>query len=108
MRQLPPSTGKAPFVVEPRVRDFEFGVLRQNRRVVTDENRRAEIVLFQKVLADISMCRATQSVRDFIIAAYVRGASVGTAEHTALEGNTAVFTKRRYRRSLEFPLHQTT
>ena len=43
------------------------------------------------------MCQATQTVRDFIIAAYVRGASVGTAEHTALEGNTAVFTKRRYR-----------
>ena len=43
------------------------------------------------------MCMASQAVRDFIIAAYVRGASIGTAEHTSLEGNTAVFTKRRYR-----------
>ena len=52
---------------------------------------------FHEILADISMCEATQGVREFIVAAYVRGASVGTAEHTALEGNTAVFTKRRYR-----------
>ena len=95
-------------MVDPRVRAFEFRVLRQNRRVVTDESRRAELELFHEVLTDISMCRATQSVRDFIIAAYVRGASTGNAEHTALEGNTAVFTKRRYRRNLEFPLHQTT
>ena len=78
------------------VRDFAFRVLRQNRRVVTDESRRAELELFHEVLTDISMCRSTQSVRDFIIAAYVRGASTGNAEHTALEGNTAVFTKRRY------------
>ena len=97
MRQLPPATGKAPFVVDPRVQDFDFRVLRQNRRVVTDESRRAELELFHEVLTDISMCQATQSVRDFIIAAYVRGASIGSAEHTALEGNTAVFTKRRYR-----------
>ena len=97
MRQLPPATGKAPFVVEPLVRDFEFRVLRQNRRVVADENRRVELELFHEVLTGISMCQATQSVRDFIIAAYVRGASIGTAEHTPLEGNTAVFTKRRYR-----------
>ena len=87
-RQLPPATGKAPFVVEPLVRDFEFRVLRQNRRVVADENRRAELELFHEVLADISMCESTRSVRDFIIAVYVRGASVGTAEHTPLEGNT--------------------
>ena len=97
MRQLPPATGKAPFVVDPRVRNFAFRVLRQNRRVVTDESRRAELELFHEVLTDISMCRSTQSVREFIIAAYVRGASTGTAENTSLEGNTAVFTKRRYR-----------
>ena len=95
MRQLPPATGKAPFVVEPRVRDFDFRVLRQNRRVVQDETRRDEIELFHEVLTDISMCQETQSVRDFIIAAYVRGASIGSADHTPLEGNTAVFTKRR-------------
>ena len=73
LRQLPPATGKAPFVVEPRVRNFDFRVLRQNRRVVQDETRRDEIELFHEILTDISMCEATQSVRDFIIAAYVRG-----------------------------------
>ena len=65
--------------------------------MVTDESRRAELERFHEVLTDISMCRATQSVREFIIAAYVRGASTGNAEHTPLESNTAVFTKRRYR-----------
>ena len=72
-KATPPATGKAPFVVEPRVRDFEFRVLRQNRRVVQNETRRDEIELFHEILTDISMCEATQSVRDFIIAAYVRG-----------------------------------
>ena len=95
-KQLPPATGKAPFVVEPRVRNYEFRVLSQNRRVVQDEARRDEIQAFHETLTDISMCEATQSVRDFIVAAYVRGAATGTAEHTPLENNTAVFTKRRY------------
>ena len=75
LRQLPPATGRAPFVVEPHVRNFEFRVLRQNRRVVQDEERRDEIELFHRILTDISMCEATQSVRDFIVAAYVRGAA---------------------------------
>ena len=96
-KQLPPATGKAPFIVVPRVQGWEFRVLRQNRRVVQDEARRDEIEQFHEILAGISMCEATQVVRDFIVAAYVRGASIGTAEHTPLEGNTAVFTKRRYR-----------
>ena len=96
-KQLPPATGKAPFIVVPRVQGWEFRVLRQNRRVVQDEARRDEIEQFHGILAGISMCKATQVVRDFIVAAYVRGASIGTAEHTPLEGNTAVFTKRRYR-----------
>ena len=98
-KQLPPATGRAPFIVLPLVQDFEFRVLRQNRRVVQDETRREEIEQFHEILAGISMCEATQVVRDFIVAAYVRGAAIGTAEHTPLEGNTAVFTKRRYRDS---------
>ena len=97
MKQLPPATGKAPFVVLPLVQTFDFRVLRQNRRVVQDEARREEIELFHTILTDISHCEPTKSVRDFIVGAYVRGASVGTAEHSPLEGNTAVFTKRRYR-----------
>ena len=30
-KQLPPATGKAPFIVLPRVHEFQFRVLRQNR-----------------------------------------------------------------------------
>lgn len=30
-KQLPPATGKAPFIVMPRVHAFQFRVLRQNR-----------------------------------------------------------------------------
>ena len=77
------------------MRNYEFRVLSQNRRVVQDEARRDEIQAFHETLTDISMCEAAQSVRDFIVAAYVRGAATGTAEHTPLENNTAVFTKRR-------------
>ena len=104
---------------------FTFRVLRQNRRVVQDEARRQEIENFHQVLTDISYCRCTTVVREFIINAYVRGAQVGggTSEHSPFEGNTAapndhklcgmllgtdlitnrtssdcwVFTKRRYR-----------
>ena len=96
-KQLPPATGKAPFIMNPFVHGFEFRALRQNRRVVQDEARRDEIERFHQILADMSMCNASQSVREFIIDAYVRGASSGTAEDCLLEGNTAVFTKRRYR-----------
>ena len=74
MRQLPPATGKAPFVVEPRVRHFEFRVLRQNRRVAQDVARQAELENFHEVLTDISWSRPTERVRKFIVDAYVRGA----------------------------------
>ena len=36
-------------------------------------------------------------MKDFGVAAYVRGARVGCAEKTDFEGSTSVFTKRRYR-----------
>lgn len=45
------ATGKAPFIVEPLVRDFEFRVLRQNRRVVVDEARRDEIQVARSSVA---------------------------------------------------------
>ena len=71
-------------------------VLRENRRVVTDENRREEIEEFHKVLMNVSEGKATQRVRDFIVQAYVRGAlSCGNnIENIGIEGSTAVFTKR--------------
>ena len=43
------------------------------------------------------MGETTERMKKFIIAAYVRGARVGCAEHAEFEGSTSVFTKRRYR-----------
>ena len=72
-------------------------MLRQNRRVVTDESRRAELERFHEVLADISLCRVTDAVKEFLVGAYVRGAKVDSPERAPLEDMTAIFTKRRYR-----------
>ena len=43
------SRGKAPFISIPRVyQNFDFRVLRQNRRIVSDENRRDELEDFHQ------------------------------------------------------------
>ena len=94
---MPPCSSQPPFVVVPMVADFSFRVLRQNRRVVSDESRRAELETFHEVLTDISLGNETNSVRKFLVEAYVRGAKLGRAEDVNFEGSTAVFTKRRYR-----------
>ncbi len=109
-QQLPPATSKAPFIRLPSVREeFEFRVLRQNRRVVKtdddgDVSRKQEIELFHKVLHDISMGVPSDVVRRFLVRAYVKGMlGCGTAENCNLEGNTTIFTKRlrfRYRKVL--------
>ena len=97
-KQLPPASSRAPFIVHPHVvRHFDFRCLRENRRVVQDESRRAELDCFHTVLTDISHGVASNEVRDFMIAAYVRGYQIATAEHVDFEGSTAVFTRRRYR-----------
>ncbi len=97
-KQLPPATSKPPFVVVPSVvASFDFRVLRENRRVVADTTRKDELENFHGVLTDISLGRATERVRQFVIAAYVGGATVGCADHCELEGSIAVFSKRRYR-----------
>ena len=70
--------------------------LRQNRRVVTCEERREELETFHQTLHDISYGIASENVQQFIVDAYVRGAKM-TATTVGFEGNTAVFTKRRYR-----------
>ena len=49
------------------------------------------------MLSDVALGETTDRVKDFVIAAYVRGARVGCAEKTDFEGSTSVFTKRRYR-----------
>ena len=41
--------GKAPFIFIPRVyQNFDFRVLRQNRRIVSDESRRDELEVFHQ------------------------------------------------------------
>jgi len=76
---------------------FDFRVLRQNRRVTQDASRAQELEAFHAVLADVSEARSSEAVRSFVIEAYVRGAADGCAEKAAVEGSTAIFTKRRYR-----------
>ena len=95
--RLPPATSKAPFIVVPSVaNDFNFRVLRMNRRVVVGtEDRKEELEDFHQVLTDISWGRASPLVRDFIIQAYVKGARTGSADRSELEGSTSVFAKRR-------------
>ncbi len=76
---------------------FDIRVLRENRRVVQEPGREAELETFHEVLNDVSHGIASNAVRSFILEAYVRGARIGgSAENTDFEGNTAVFTKRRH------------
>ena len=96
---MPPVTSKPAFICNESVyANFDFRVLRENRRITVDESRAAESEEFHKVLSDVAWGETTDRVRDFIIECYVRGAQVGgSAERAEYEGNTAVFTKRRYR-----------
>ena len=97
-KPLPPATDAAPSIVLPEVYDnFEFRVLRQNKRIAFDSERAAELHAFNGVLYDISWGLATNRVREFVVEAYVRGARAGSAAKVDFEGNTVVFTKRRYR-----------
>ena len=97
LKQLPPATSQAPWVVLPILQSFDVRVLRQNRRVVQDVRRQPELDAFHDVLSDISFGRASNAVRSFIVDSYVRGAAVRRPENVDFEGSTAVFTKRRYR-----------
>ena len=62
-----------------------------------DAERAEESEEFHAMLSDVALGESTDRVKDFVIAAYVRGARVGCAEKTDFEGSTSVFTKRRYR-----------
>ena len=81
------------YLVDP----FSFRVLRENRRVIKEEGREQELEQFHHILGSISMGEPTPAVREFLVQAYVRGASVGSAENVQLDGSTTVFTKRRMR-----------
>ncbi len=57
-----------------------------------DEAKKAEIENFHKVLMDVSMGKASDRVREFIIRAYVKGmdgSCKGTAENCDFEGSTS-------------------
>ena len=97
-KQLPPATTKPPFIILDTIhQQFEFRMLRENRRVIQgDVTRNAELQEFHEVLHDISYGLATERVRNFFVSAYVRGA-MDTAENVEFEGSTAVFTKRKFR-----------
>ena len=97
MKQLPPASSQAPFVVLPILQSFDIRVLRQNRRVVKDARRQPELDLFHRVLTDISLGRASNVVRQFVVDAYLRGDAIRKPANVDFEESTAVFTKRRYR-----------
>jgi hypothetical protein len=98
MKQLPPATSRPPFIATPSfVSEFDFRVLRQNRRLIGDASRMEELEEFHGILNDISWGLSTQRVRSFLIQAYVKGASFACAERVPVEGCTSVFNKRRYR-----------
>ena len=132
-KELPPASSEAPFIVLPCVHDtFDFRCLRQNRRVVKEQGREAELENFHQVLSDISMGIASNEVRQFVVEArpwpipdpvwpgrlcrpahssrkaYARGAKIGCAENCDFEGSTAVMTKRRYRDRLRALENYTT
>ena len=98
-KQLPPATSKPPFIALPRVHGsaFDFRVLRQNRRVISDAARSEEIENFHGILHDVAHGISSERVRTFLVQAYVRGAQRGCAEDAPFEGVTSVFAKRRYR-----------
>ena len=67
---MPPATSKPPFIALPYVHHrFDYRVLRQNRRVVTDDLRKDEIDIFHDVLMDVAHGVCSNRVRGFIIAA---------------------------------------
>ena len=85
--RLPPATSRTPFIVLRHVyENFCFMVLRQNRRVVSDDTRRDEIEGFHQVLSDVSRGISSECVKQFIVDAYVRGAAANTADLVAFEG----------------------
>ena len=59
------------------LRPVPIASCRQNRRVVQDVGRQAELEQFHEVLTDISFGVASNAVRHFVLEAYVRGAVVG-------------------------------
>ena len=68
-KQLPPATSKPPFIALPRVHGgvFDFRVLRQNRRVINDADKRKEIENFHGILHDVAHGISSDRVRTFLV-----------------------------------------
>ena len=88
--QVPPTSPRVAFVVQPRsYQNFEFYCLPENRRVVQEKGRGDELEDFDKVLTDISSGHASGALRSFLVDAYVKGYQIATAEKMPFEGSTA-------------------
>ena len=101
LKQLPPATRRPPFIAMEGVPEvFDVRVLTQNRRVVDDPARAQQINNFHHVLQHIAAGQGSDNelVRQFFVEAYANAASEHySPKSLPLEGNTAIFTKRRYR-----------
>ena len=99
-KQLPPATSRPPFIAEDAevMRQFDFRVLRENRRLVASgaQDTQQDLEAFHDVLEDVAWNRVSREVRSFFVEAYVRGAEE-TQRSVRFEGSTACFTKRKYR-----------
>ena len=99
-KQLPPATSRPPFIAADCevCMNFDFRVLRQNRRLTrsTDPTKQLELENFHTTLEDIATGRASPAVRKFFVEAYVRGARAN--QHSVgFEESTACFPTRRTR-----------
>ena len=62
------AVGKPPFIAIPRVHlNFDFRVMRQNRRVTVDDARKDQIESFHGVLFDVAHGICSQRVRDYLV-----------------------------------------
>ena len=99
-KQLPPATSRPPFVAADLevLEQFDFRVLRENRRLTStgDASQQEVLERFHTTLEDIASNRATPAVRQFFVDSFVRGA-LCAAKTAGFEDSTACFTKRRYR-----------
>jgi len=99
-KQLPPASDRPPFIAaDPQLlQTFDFRVLRQNRRLASgsDAQDQDKLERFHETLEDIAFGRPTRAARDFLVGAYLRGAST-TQATVGFEGSTACFTRRRDR-----------
>ena len=79
--------------------NFAFRVLRENRRIVNDEERREELNQYHSDLDSVGHGLQLAGVEQLVVEAFARAALAKqeTAELAEFEGVTTIFAKRRYR-----------